>query len=419
MMVTLSFVIILSLGACSNADEIISSSPDKNLTQSAIRSNFDAETIAINAVNSFFGQSSDSRSSENRKVKEVIAYVENTPSRSNSSDTLMYVVNFEDDGGFVIVPSSKAAEDYLVVTELGNYNPYERSDNEGFEQYMDATKDYLSQLSTQEDFIEVPIDTTDYKQVGPLHDYKWGLELPEGKYCPNNIAGCVPLAIVFAMSYCELPTTMTYQFSEKDIDFEILNWTNIKKHKKSERGCYQEKYDSHTRKCMATAENHNTLARVARQVGYLINATYYSTMTTASTHTAIQTINPMINNKIGSVHTWDDEDVTGYLDTEKILLLDGPSPETGVGHIWMCDGYRSFVTESYTCIAPSGEWVPSGNKVQHLWLHYNWGWSGYYNGYYYSGRVYPKNSIEFDGEADAEHRPEFSLTNIRFYPVSK
>lgn len=197
----------------------------------------------------------------------------------------MYVVNFDNDNGFAIVPCDENAEDIIAVVPQGNYDPGLAVDNDGFNFYMAAAADYLSTLPTIErdtigplpliptDSIQPPAPGKDeilwHFKGGPVMNQKWGQRHPYGWHCPNGVSGCVATAIATAMAYFHfqdgVSKTMVYTYPERDIDSQEINWTEVLRHKKSkpyynalvDDTCYAENKDY----------SHKTIARICRQIG--------------------------------------------------------------------------------------------------------------------------------------------------------
>ncbi|MDE6266448.1 MAG: Spi family protease inhibitor, partial [Muribaculaceae bacterium] len=63
---------------------------------------------------------SSSRSTALKVDKSNISAIVSTTSRA-LSDTLMYVVNYEDNNGYLIISASKATEPILAIIDSGNY----------------------------------------------------------------------------------------------------------------------------------------------------------------------------------------------------------------------------------------------------------------------------------------------------------
>ncbi len=63
------------------------------------------------------------------------------------------------------------------------------------------------------------------------------------------------------------------------------------------------------------------------------------------------------------------------LDNKRPMMYAGYDPSSGSGHAWVCDGYQGT-----------------------NFFHFNWGWSGYYNGFYYLDALNPGGNVLTNGQ---------------------
>lgn len=73
---------------------------------------------------------------------------EKTRGGSTSTDTLMYIVNFEDEQGFAVVSANPATEGLLAVTEMGSYDEETVKQNEEFSIFMSLANEYVSSTNS-------------------------------------------------------------------------------------------------------------------------------------------------------------------------------------------------------------------------------------------------------------------------------
>lgn len=104
----------------------------------------EALQIADNALNFLTGSSTRAVSRE--IAMNNITLILSPSTRSAGNDTLLYVVNYADNNGFVVISANKNTEGLLAVTETGNYNPTisDYTENQGFATFMDMAKSYTS-----------------------------------------------------------------------------------------------------------------------------------------------------------------------------------------------------------------------------------------------------------------------------------
>lgn len=149
------FALSISLASCGENDALVDALEKDNATpQSEIRSIDEAYEIAAQSLTWF--DSADSRSSVRLlPSKNEVKVFKSKESRGESSDTLMYVVNFQDEEGFAIIPANRNMPELLAVTESGSYDPASDSEVEPFNEYM---KNAISVLSNGSHELQ-PVDT--------------------------------------------------------------------------------------------------------------------------------------------------------------------------------------------------------------------------------------------------------------------
>ncbi len=224
------------------------SKADALSSRSAIRTVDEAAEIASRAIGMLPG--GKSRSSNRTFSKNDVKVAYSHSSRNASSDTLMYVFNFDNGEGFAVVAANRAMPEGLIaVTEMGSYDPECTPDNPGLALYMDAAEDHLLGLKDSiPTFIGEPVirdtinpgfaqyeirrDTTYRETINPNFNLCWGARYPEGMLFPNGVAGCVNTATLMAMAYLEAPKQMDLTFYSSPQTINI-DWKALKEHHKS------------------------------------------------------------------------------------------------------------------------------------------------------------------------------------------
>ena len=217
----ISMMVIALMTACTN-QETIESVPvltEQSTVNNNIRSYEDALKIAQASITMLDGYKSSTRGKLNsRKIdldnsRNVIKYKNKTRSNLGINDTLIYVFNFENEEGFVLVSASEKTEAVLAITEQGSYNPEVKSEIAGFELFIDLAKEYVAYTSKDENCktctrgLQVDTFVHNYTiTVEPYVTVKWGQSTPEGEFCPNYIAGCSNTAMAQIMSYYQYPS---------------------------------------------------------------------------------------------------------------------------------------------------------------------------------------------------------------------
>jgi len=317
-------------------------------------------------------------------------------SRSGDSDTLMYAIDLDDNQGFVLIAGPADMSPLLAVIESGSYNDPENTNNSGYQYYISETK---SAIAKSIDGTRIPItpqpmpywtvDSINYKYK-PIINLCWGQGWPENQFSPNKIAGCVPLATAMIMAVLEQPKTMSYNFSNKDISSETIDWVSLKKHASSTFAHDpSDKYISeHLSYCQSSSDNHKTLARIIRQIGEICNANY----------TGIDNTNVIDSQAFNGIK--------GYLrgidskesSTSRALFSDLSKYQIALvyssGHAWVADGIWRIGMKKYYYepigsleIPKPGEivgeykLVKTEGNIDEL-IHFNWGRCGNCNGWF-------------------------------------
>lgn len=378
---------------------------------SPYRSEDEAVALALSAANQLYEV--ESRTSNHKKVANVKA-ITATESRSSKLDSLIYVVNFEDNEGFALVPVSSMAEPVLAVTQKGNYNPEKGTQNAGLQYYLNCAVAYTSELPTYPG-----IDTTDTKprpfdwthdqyavyrdtmaHWGSRSNYRvgvyWGQDGIYGTYCPNGIVGCAPLAIGTIVAYANAGTTSTveYTFPERTETSETVNWSELISHRGRVSG--SSNYNCYEPNPSAT---HHTLASILRQIGYDCDTDYSQSFGSGtSTYLCRDVLQKFIPSAtVGNFTTYTQMSVMTHID-HGLVLMQAYIPQYGVGHIWVGDGYE-YIKVSET----KWEWdyhknlwnlLYANQITEYGYTHFVWGYEGDGDGYF-SGVVFNVQGISY------------------------
>jgi len=395
--------ILLVLTACSN-NEVMNSIPVQGDKQtSAVRSYEEALQVAEASISVLEG-STKTRTTTSRKVDMNNIKVCVAEKATGAKDTLLYVFNFENNQGFSIVSASKNTNSLLAVTEMGSYDPEKGSEIEGFNQFVDLAKKYVSNTRGGGPVIAFR-DSIVYvnEYAGPYVEVTWGQEYTEGELFPNSIAGCWNIAITQIMTYYQYPTSISLTYPGADKSTQTLNWSQLKAHE-----------TEHTLISCTDTVTHKATSRFVRQVGYM-NGSY----SVSGSGTAVNALLiPTTLSTLGyQTQFYDDDEVTvstlrSELDSNHLFAMMGNLWTEPAGHVWVLDGYTRTGSITYyldRVAANLDEWevVGSSDNTTTL-LHFNWGWYGDCNGYFEAGVYNTHNATSYDNN----HHPQtydFSL----------
>lgn len=399
------FVVILA--SCTQEELKLSNQP-QGLHHSEILSESEAIALAEQMYQLHYPNISKGRNAQ----VENIQVIKNRKSRT-TRDSLIYVVNFANEGGYAMIAVPRIASPLIAVVENGNYNPENDTDNPGLQYYMECAEEYVANapLKSIDDRVKppgppsprFPLEKTDTTIVElgaeriPLLKVRWGANYPENLYAPyRRPAGCVPTAVAQIMSYYKPQYTLTYTFPDAEIEGEVLDWDKLSKINVS----------SYTNEpmcdyCYADEETHKMLGRLCREIGHYANADY----TDRATWVQVSKIRDVLEHflpsfEIGQWTRYYPDEAMNYLDDNPILM-------NGNGHAWVADDYyykkTTCVTYLWDGISNSWKYFSINEEIINT-VRFNWGLNGRYDGYY-SGIV-------------MSPWPDYTAKNITFIPIT-
>lgn len=327
-----------------------------------------AKKAALNFINNqfkkFYKKNSD------YKVKKIEIYKYNNKSA-------FYIVHLND-SGFVIVSANTNAfpifgYSYNGTIDLNNLPPnFCDYINKAAVQVTKYAERIYSKTNNKlwKDILSNNIKTkTDIKGIPPLVNLYWGQEYPYNMYCPPHpsgpgghcVTGCVATAMAMIMKFHNYPEhgkgSKIFVWSEPDtIDFENTY------------------YEWNKMTAVANATSAPAIALLMFHCGVSVDMAYGPNGSASFTEyvpNALKTYfryHPSVRYKTRS-HYFDEEWdmlIRDELNYKRPVLYSGSG--TG-GHAFVCDGYQD------TCF-----------------YHFNWGWNGYANGYYYYNDLTPGNN---------------------------
>ena len=406
LLVTLALTTLIMVSCSDNDPQDLLVNNTTQKTMSKHRTVSDAIDIANRLRKDKSSRAWNPISSDNVSVIQA-----NHNGRSSDNDTLLYIVDYGNNEGFTIVSSSYEGEPILAMIEQGNYQSVETSENQAFQNILDASINYVGALTL--DTLRVPFmqitelprpDTLFYDTVRTKRlDVAWGQYWPENMYCPNKVAGCGPLAIAQICSFVEKPDTLDLDFPERDKSSINLDWSQIKHHIRSN---FDETPDDltilyHYYACETSTENHKNIARLIRQIGKDCNASYRAGATGVTWSAA-----KGILSKYVMPHLYTELTSSSML-YNYLLQYNGVAMICGGDHIWVVDGILFFgyrVTEYYYptiddvnySTTPIGGYASITTNYTSSFFHMNLGWGGNCNGYYNSVVFKPNIAYEYD-----------------------
>ena len=301
--------------------------------------------------------------------------------KSAQIDTLAYIFNVLDDGGFVIVSADARTVPVLAYSETGNFEYEESQEDIVYSNFVSCIDEYIAEVSeSRSPSLDLSSDQIGiYTYVAPKLYTNWDQGAPYDKYviqeyegCP---VGCVAVAIGQIMVYCRHRLDdyhgMTFYLSSINNAFkEASGWGSW----------IDEDRDNHYGPRCTYNEAVDYSAKLLYYIGQDVDMSYAPDGSSASNAKALQLFKDLdFMIKEGRLTPFSGIDIAHSLDDGHIVYITGYRP--GAGHAWVVDGCAYI---KYGVVA----------KLQQYYLHCNWGWGGSRNGFYY-GEVFKVGSREY------------------------
>lgn len=353
------------------------------LASNAFSQKVDMVTVKEYATN-FFHSISPDKSSE--FSPEIIQFQKSTT--KNQETVYTYVVNFEPEG-WVLMSADERIEPVLAYSLEGRFD-LEELDGLPFHFWFESYKNQIEEILDLEEFEK----NTNWSQtfiqtksdaVEPIIEVKWNQNNGWNAYCPEDesgpgghaYAGCVAVAMAQNMSVYGYPNVgqgskthisdygaLTANFAETEYKWELTNPTSPNEH----------------------------IALILYHLGISVNMQYDGSGSGAFSRDvppAIKTYFDYSNEaKMLSKNDFEDEEewmniIENELLEGRPLYYAGNGNNNQAGHAWNLDGMDG-----------------SGR------FHFNWGWGGSYDGYYYLHTLTPGNhNYSFNQQAIINFKP--------------
>lgn len=229
--------------------------------------------------------------------------------------------------------------------------------------------------------------------IAPLLSVYWDQGNPYNLLCPTSgsarcYTGCVATATAMVMKHYTFPEKGTGTVSTS------YNGTNLTLSLSSKKFDWANMLNSYT--SSATTNQKNAVAYLMQAVGYAVKMNYGTDASGALT----ADVPPALINNFGydqgidyvyrefyTNEAWEDL-VYAELQAKRPIIYGGHGSDGG--HQFICDGYR----------------------VKDGFFHFNWGWSGAYDGYYALSNLVP-SGMGAGGNSDGFTQGQDMLTGVR------
>lgn len=329
------------------------------------------------------------------KSERTISHVSigvRTATKGNSADTMLYIFNYSNNKGYVIISADERSEGVIAFIEKGNLNIGDTLNDRGagvllsnIESYQQAQineynhlKDslgtqVLAKIGSIEDFKELTtksVGGTFKSLIYPMVKTQWGQGTPFNSYAvlKDGVrckAGCFAVAVSQLVAYHGSPSNFNGTF---------YNLENIRN-----RSSVAE----------MSAIEIDQMARFIAVIGHMCSSDW-GVSSTSSTDKKARTC----LRDLGYTTPWDPQDynlslIKNSLYNKRPVLIGGYSHRKSIlgiyshsgGHEWLIDGLGEVRTIS-AAVGPNGI---IQQVILQEFLHCNFGWVGGDDGYYLAG----------------------------------
>lgn len=310
-----------------------------------------------------------------------------TRAQSNVPDTLAYIINYPDNGGFAIIATDTRVYPILAYANTGNFNTDNEAVNDNF---IDCIENYIADGIENDN----PYNTNDISlETCYIMSPRAGIGLhqnaPYNKYVeiehPGYPAGCVPVAAALVLTHTK------WAIFYHDITFYCSAITNAIR-KGSKKNIIDSKDNS--RKIVGGEEHVYTydeaidnMAKIIYWIGKDINISHEldpqgNPQSKAKSDDVFTLFKEMGLNLQSEFETYNIEEIASHITNHCMVYLRGQDGKKMVAHAWVCDGVQY-------CYDKNDE-----SKIINIMLHCDWGWGGQNNGYY-NGSVFNADNYNF------------------------
>ncbi len=377
----LSFVAIAMLFAACSSEEPNPPPEAENIPQVANPYRVSLDDALDNAE-TLLSQISEAETRSGRRVASVKYFT--TPStRSADSDTMLYLINYENDGGFALLSADSRLRPVYAISDEGSLNLEDTVYNKGLAMFARGVEAEIASViappvidTTYNPVIPTPVVKTIYQQVEPLlsaSQRRWGQRGSYNQYCPeeNNSktpAGCAAIATGQMMSYYQWP---------QSYGGETFPWVAMNAGHNDER-------IAKFLRLLGNSENLDINYALAGSVGDIVN-----NIRRTAINMGYEDPGEMVDFSTFSVSRILLIGYDAQSGSEPVLCCG--FPDEGVGHAWIIDGMLQY---QYV-----GNALVDYQQILPIMFHCVWGWYGGSNGYFYWNDGFSGDPIErADGE---------------------
>jgi hypothetical protein len=308
----------------------------------------------------------------------------------NKNDTLFYVFNANN--GFVVISAEKKATPILAYSDEGVYDP--ENVIPPVKMWLDYYQSQLSAIRNDIEFspTEKVIDSWEALEkpskfhkstttpMRPLLTSKWNQTDYYNYYCPLDessnsnkraLTGCVATAMAQLMYYFRFPQHGSGSFGYEHPDYGYLS------------ADFSQAFYDYSGMADVPMRINGDISLLSYHCGVAVSMEYGPTSSGMTNHSAARVMRThfgfsdqtqyLFRDSTHLYSNWDSI-IVSHLDNKIPLYYAGWSDYDYIsGHAFICDAYQIDSNDNY-------------------YYHFNFGWSGKYDSYFYTDNLYPSGS---------------------------
>ncbi len=314
------------------------------------------------------------------KYKGVKYSIKNTNTITNEGSDYFHVVNYNN-GGFVLVSADKRAVPVLAYSfeDEFDYNNMAPGTKEWIKyQYILPINTIRTQnlepkasvIAQWENMLRNDFSNEkSVRGIEPLVETKWNQDSPYNMYCPEHpegpggrtYAGCVATTMSQIMKFWDYPEVGRGEYEFFWGDYQTVNF-----------GETHYRWDEMT--VTANSQSKDAIAELMFHCGVSVNMDWGYDGSGTQTEYAVNALKQYFRYRTGIYYVnksdlFDDVwklTIKEELDKGHPIIYSGNPQDGGTGHAFVCDAYQDT---SY--------------------FHFNWGWGGYNDGFFYLDDMTP------------------------------
>lgn len=305
-----------------------------------------------------------------------INYVLSNNLTRSGNDTLAYIINYENEGGFAIISSTRNVYPVLAFSKSGSFDLNNIIAKESFidkiEDYYDSQTDSNISYTVSDNVLEGCYGTEPVVSFLMHQWYPWNKFVT--KEHKGRPAGCVAVATALVMNNSK------YEINYHGTKYYLKSYSNAISKKQNETSI-----NSVRRRITGPGvpivppcsyeEAVDSMAKLLYLIGKDLNMEYTSEGSYAESKDAYELLLKLGFEIPSGYKAYDILSIANYIKNNHIVYMMGIVPNKPIGHAWVCDACSYCVDEN------------NNIKPSLIYLHCDWGWGGNSNGYF-SGDIF-------------------------------